>query len=306
MNLLKKAAERLCHSEDDESLAFVKQTRSAFHSLLAVLKALFRNDPETAEPLLFHWFRQKIEDADLGDTPDADTERDALEEYCLRISSEKGLVDVSRILHAMTPLIVPMAMILSQPTSQSTQSQCKDIGLVKSLGPTRLCIIDFLIEVLHASKSAMACRDPESGPLYNEDGCLQGGRAGLESLAHSLSPQQVDDSTSQSDQASATQTQSTSSEIHRELVTSGVVPIIVSLYFDFPLHSIMQSAIVRIFEHILIGHKTLASITLAQHLIFDSRLLSRLCDAYSTPGDIPWVNLLHHCSTLISRAGLIE
>ncbi|CDZ96509.1 SAP family cell cycle dependent phosphatase-associated protein [Phaffia rhodozyma] len=183
---------------------------SSLTSTIAVFIELIRkNNTDYSEPHLFHVVRNALmarSSARATDktmsTDGADDENGTLDEHdddaeeareqqdledtMERINKEIGIVHLGNLLNVFTENIGGFQHLINQPRT-SNEAAPTTTGPSVPLTLERFRIIELYAELLHCSNMVILNRPAGSGPVYNENGHLLEGLAGLDKLSTALS-----------------------------------------------------------------------------------------------------------------------
>lgn len=124
---------------------------------------------------------------------DEDEEMEGMEEAMAEMTDKLGIVHLGPMLMVLCERLSEFQDLIHRPRSSEAQISTT-LGPIRALSFERYRITELYAELLHCSNMALLNRAPGDGPQYSSDGILQGGIQGLQILARTLQPGELDDS----------------------------------------------------------------------------------------------------------------
>ncbi|KAK0463504.1 SIT4 phosphatase-associated protein-domain-containing protein [Desarmillaria tabescens] len=177
-------------SEDDQDdkthpplPTFESATSSVIQSIGVVIELIRKNNSDYFEPYLFHTLRNRLMQIQhqYSSQPEHVT-REALERAMGEMVDRMGVVHLGPVLEIMNDNLHKFLEYLKSPRS-STGLVGTTVGMVLPLTFERFRICEMIAELLHCSNMSLLNRPPEQNKIYDSQGRLTGGLAGLEELA---------------------------------------------------------------------------------------------------------------------------
>ncbi|KAK0211682.1 SIT4 phosphatase-associated protein-domain-containing protein [Armillaria fumosa] len=177
-------------SEDDQDdktqpplPTFESATSSVIQSIGVVIELIRKNNSDYFEPYLFHTLRNRLMQIQhqYSSQPENVT-REALERAMGEMVDRMGVVHLGPVLEIMNDSLHTFLDYLKSPRS-STGPVGTTVGMVVPLTFERFRICEMIAELLHCSNMSLLNRPPEQNKIYDAQGRLTGGLAGLEELA---------------------------------------------------------------------------------------------------------------------------
>ncbi|KAG7448348.1 SAPS-domain-containing protein [Guyanagaster necrorhizus] len=177
-------------SEDDQDdkthpllPTFESATSSVIQSIGVVIELIRKNNSDYFEPYLFHTLRNRLMQIQhqYSSQPENVT-REALEHAMGEMVDRMGVVHLGPVLEIMNDNLHTFLDYLKSPRS-STGPVGTTVGMVVPLTFERFRICEMIAELLHCSNMSLLNRPPEQNKIYDSQGRLIGGLAGLEELA---------------------------------------------------------------------------------------------------------------------------
>ncbi|KAG6888371.1 hypothetical protein C0992_008673 [Termitomyces sp. T32_za158] len=185
--------------DDPTSLSlpnFDSQTSSVVNSISMIIELIRKNNSDFFEPYLFHTMRNRLIQVQQQLQED---DRGALERAMKEMADRMGVVHLGPVLEVMISVLDRLQHYLLHPRSLFGPV-ATTVGSIEPLTLERWRMSELFAELLHCSNMSLLNRSVELARLYDSQGRLNGGLAGLEDLAQVLSTnnvveQQSDDST---------------------------------------------------------------------------------------------------------------
>ncbi|KAG6885879.1 hypothetical protein C0993_008398 [Termitomyces sp. T159_Od127] len=177
-------------TQDSVSLSlpnFDSQTSSVVNSISMVIELIRKNNSDFFEPYLFHTMRNRLIQVQQQSHED---DRDTLERAMKEMADRMGVVHLGPVLEVMIPVIDRLQHYLLHPRSL-VGPVATTVGSIKPLTLERWRMSELFAELLHCSNMSLLNRSAELARLYDSQGRLNGGLAGLEELAQVLSTNNV-------------------------------------------------------------------------------------------------------------------
>ncbi|KAJ7073869.1 SIT4 phosphatase-associated protein-domain-containing protein [Mycena amicta] len=173
-------------ADDDDTLPNrTSCTSSVVHSIAIVIELIRKNNSNYFEPYLFHTLRNRLIQVQQqlhATALEDDGGRETLEKALREMVDRMGVVHLGPVLQIMSGRLDVLQRYLRSPRSLDGPIQTT-VGAITPLTFERYRICELIAELLHCSNMALLNRPPELSKLYDSDGRLQGGLAGLEDLA---------------------------------------------------------------------------------------------------------------------------
>ncbi|KNZ81983.1 Extragenic suppressor of kinetochore protein 1 [Termitomyces sp. J132] len=166
---------------------FDSQTSSVVNSVSMVIELIRKNNSDFFEPYLFHTLRNRLIQVQQQLHED---DREALELAMKEMADRMGVVHLGPVLEVMIPILNRLQHYLLHPRSM-VGPVATTVGNIKPLTLERWRISELFAELLHCSNMSLLNRSAEMSHLYDSQGRLNGGLAGLEDLAQILSTSTV-------------------------------------------------------------------------------------------------------------------
>ena len=193
------------HENDDCSLSsptYDSSISSIVQSMGLLVELIRKNNSDYFEPYLFHTLRNRLIQVQQHSHLTGDDVREALEGVMKDMVDRMGVVHLGPMLQILAERLGEFQRYLRVPRSSvcwySFFSCCfccnlcpSQQGLINTtIGPMtpftleRYRIVELYAELLHCSNMSLLNRPANYSRMYDSEGRLQGGLAGLEELAH--------------------------------------------------------------------------------------------------------------------------
>ncbi|KAL1742167.1 SIT4 phosphatase-associated protein-domain-containing protein [Schizophyllum fasciatum] len=167
-------------------------TSSVVSSIAVVVEVIRKNNSDYFEPYLFHILRNRLMQVQQHlDLPDGNY-RQALEPPMQSMVDKFGVVHFGPLLEVMIKHMEKLQDFMKNPRSL-TGPVHTTVGTILPLTLERYRVIELFAELLHCSNMTLLNRNPSFADLYDADGRLQGGLAGMERLGQVIAPAQRPD-----------------------------------------------------------------------------------------------------------------
>ncbi|KAG8887332.1 hypothetical protein FRB98_000201 [Tulasnella sp. 332] len=171
-------------------------TASAISSLVNIIPVFIelirKNNADLHEPYLFHTLRNRLiqvqqqQQFNHHKTSEED-DREELERAMDEMVDHLGMVHLGCLLEIIGSRLPDFQQLLKKPRSSVTPL-ATTTGSVVPLTFERFRVCELYAEILHCSNMTLLNRLPDIGPIYDDQGRLQGGLKALEDLARVCSP----------------------------------------------------------------------------------------------------------------------
>ncbi|GJJ12305.1 hypothetical protein Clacol_006546 [Clathrus columnatus] len=159
-------------------------TSSVINAISVIMELIRKNNSDYFEPYLFHNLRNRL--IQVQQHTSKDNDRDTLEQTMKELVDRMGIVHLGGMLDSFAERLDSFQELLANPRSM-TGPVLTTVGNIMPLTMERFRICELYAELLHCSNMALLNRPPGTGPLYDENGRLQGGLSALEELARVIS-----------------------------------------------------------------------------------------------------------------------
>lgn len=178
-------------------------TSSVINAISVIIELIRKNNSDYFEPYLFHNIRNRL--VRVQQHTSTGNDRDMLEEAMRDLVDRMGIVHLGGMLDRFSERLDTFQELLTNPRSivsfcfavimkcskvftfGQTGSVSTTVGSIIPLTIERFRICELYAELLHCSNMALLNRPPNVGPIYDENGRLQGGLSALEELARVIS-----------------------------------------------------------------------------------------------------------------------
>ncbi|KAL1761338.1 SIT4 phosphatase-associated protein-domain-containing protein [Schizophyllum commune] len=164
-------------------------TSSVVSSIAVIVEVIRKNNSDYFEPYLFHVLRNRLMQVQQQmDFSEGDF-RQALEPTMQTTVEKFGVVHFGPLLEVMIKHMEQLQGFMKQPRSL-TGPVHTTVGTIRPLTLERYRVIELFAELLHCSNMTLLNRPPSFADMYDADGRLQGGLAGMERLGQVIAPAQ--------------------------------------------------------------------------------------------------------------------
>ncbi|PPQ76470.1 hypothetical protein CVT26_012907, partial [Gymnopilus dilepis] len=161
---------------------FESYTSSVVQSISVVIELIRKNNSDYFEPYLFHALRNRLIQVQQQTHLTGEDLRTALEEALSEMVNRMGVVHLGPMLEILSSRLAEFQNYLKSPRS-SLGPISTTIGTMTPFTLERYRIVELYAELLHCSNMSLLNRSAAFAHVYDSDGRLQGGLAGLEELA---------------------------------------------------------------------------------------------------------------------------
>ncbi len=177
---------------------FESSTSSVIQSVGVIIELIRKNNSDYFEPYLFHTLRNRLMQVQqqLSSQPENVT-REALERTMAEMVERMGVVHLGPVLEIVNENLPTLVKYLKSPRSSvsplvvdqllysfmQTGPVASTVGTSLPLTFERFRICELIAELLHCSNMSLLNRPLDKNNIYDEQGRLTGGLAGLEELA---------------------------------------------------------------------------------------------------------------------------
>ncbi|KAF8912191.1 SIT4 phosphatase-associated protein-domain-containing protein [Gymnopilus junonius] len=174
------------HDSSDEgkllSPTFESYTSSVVQSISVVIELIRKNNSDYFEPYLFHALRNRLIQVQQQSHLTGEDLRTALEQALKEMVNRMGVVHLGPMLEILSSRLAEFQKYLKSPRSFLGPISTT-IGTMTPFTLERYRIVELYAELLHCSNMSLLNRSSAFSHVYDSDGRLQGGLAGLEELA---------------------------------------------------------------------------------------------------------------------------
>ncbi|KAF9010875.1 SAPS-domain-containing protein [Hymenopellis radicata] len=169
--------------DPDNEDSFESSTSSVIQSVGVIIELIRKNNSDYFEPYLFHTLRNRLMQVQqqLSSQPENVT-REALERTMAEMVEHMGVVHLGPVLEIVNENLPTLVKYLKSPRS-STGPVASTVGTSLPLTFERFRICELIAELLHCSNMSLLNRPLDKNNIYDSQGRLTGGLAGLEELA---------------------------------------------------------------------------------------------------------------------------
>lgn len=157
-------------------------TSSIVHSISVVVELIRKNNSDYFEPYLFHTLRNRLIQVQQQCHIQGEDTRGTLEQVMGEMVNRMGVVSLGPVLEIMCVRLPEFRRYLKEPRSLKGPISTT-VGTITPLTWERYRIIELFAELLHCSNMSLLNRPVAYNHLYDSEGRLQGGLAGLEELS---------------------------------------------------------------------------------------------------------------------------
>ncbi|KAF8969575.1 SIT4 phosphatase-associated protein-domain-containing protein [Flammula alnicola] len=173
------------HDEEDGKLSsptFESSTSSVVQSIAIIVELIRKNNSDYFEPYLFHTLRNRLIQVQQQSHLAGEDIRASLEQVMKEMVHRMGVVHLGPVLEVLSARIQEFQKYLKAPRSMQGQISTT-IGPMTPFTLERYRIVELYAELLHCSNMSLLNRSASFSHMYDSEGRLQGGLAGLEELA---------------------------------------------------------------------------------------------------------------------------
>ncbi|KIY70423.1 SAPS-domain-containing protein [Cylindrobasidium torrendii FP15055 ss-10] len=173
--------------EDDHTSAhlpsFDSSTSSVVQSAGVIIELIRKNNSDYFEPYLFHTLRNRLMQVQQqGAGQPESVVRESLEKTMKNMVDRMGVVHLGPVLDILNECLPTLLGYLKAPRS-SVGPVNTTVGTLVPLTFERFRICELVAELIHCSNMSLLNRLDEENQIYDAEGRLKGGLAGLEGLA---------------------------------------------------------------------------------------------------------------------------
>lgn len=168
-------------------------TSSLIHCLSVLIDLIRRNNSDFIEQEMLQFYRRQEQDrVDKANESDF-SEFDGEAESAGRLERPPSIVPLGPLLSVILSRLGTLQSLMRCPRSVAygADSLPTTVGPIGPLTLERYRICELYAELLHCSNMALLNRPPGTGPVYDEEGFLQGGKDSLAVLEEALSPAKI-------------------------------------------------------------------------------------------------------------------
>ncbi|KAH9484467.1 Extragenic suppressor of kinetochore protein 1 [Psilocybe cubensis] len=174
------------HDSQDEgtllSPTFESSTSSVVQSIAVIIELIRKNNSDYFEPYLFHALRNRLIHAQQQSHLAGEDLRASLEQVLQEMVHRMGVVHLGPMLEVLSSRLHEFQKYLKSPRSLQGPISTT-IGRMTPFTLERYRIVELYAELLHCSNMSLLNRSALFSRVYDSEGRLQGGLAGLEELA---------------------------------------------------------------------------------------------------------------------------
>ncbi|KAF9478498.1 SAPS-domain-containing protein [Pholiota conissans] len=177
--------EETISEEEDGRLSsptFESSTSSVVQSIAVIIELIRKNNSDYFEPYLFHTLRNRLIQVQQQSQLSGEDIRTALEQVMQEMVHRMGVVHLGPVLEVMSERLQDFQKYLKKPRSLQGDMSTT-IGKMTPFTLERYRIVELYAELLHCSNMSLLNRPASFSHMYDMEGRLQGGLAGLEELA---------------------------------------------------------------------------------------------------------------------------
>ncbi|TFK68279.1 SAPS-domain-containing protein [Pluteus cervinus] len=160
---------------------------SVIHSICIIIELMRKNNSDFFEPYLFHILRNRLIQVQQHLHGDTEDNRNTLEQAMKEMVDKMGVVHLGPLLEVMCEKLVALQDLLKTPRFVNGPIPTT-VGPILPLTFERYRLCELFAELLHCSNMALLNRGHQHDHLYDSEGRLQGGLAGLDELSQIISP----------------------------------------------------------------------------------------------------------------------
>ncbi|KAF9557124.1 SAPS-domain-containing protein [Agrocybe pediades] len=166
------------------SPTFESSISSVVQSIAVLIELIRKNNSDYLEPYLFHALRNRLIQVQQQQQTHmtGDELRASLEAYLGEMVERMGVVHLGPLLQILSSRLGEFQKYFKSPRSMHG-SISTTIGRMVPFTLERYRIVELYAELLHCSNMSLLNRSPAFAHVYDSEGRLQGGLAGLEELA---------------------------------------------------------------------------------------------------------------------------
>ncbi|KAF8197611.1 SIT4 phosphatase-associated protein-domain-containing protein [Pholiota molesta] len=171
--------------EEDGRLSsptFESSTSSVVQSIAVIIELIRKNNSDYFEPYLFHTLRNRLIQVQQQSHLAGEDIRAALEQVMQEMVHRMGVVHLGAVLEVMSARLQDFQKYLKAPRSLQGDVSTT-MGKMTPFTLERYRIVELYAELLHCSNMSLLNRPASFSHMYDAEGRLQGGLAGLEELA---------------------------------------------------------------------------------------------------------------------------
>ncbi|PPQ89434.1 hypothetical protein CVT25_012813, partial [Psilocybe cyanescens] len=174
------------HDSQDEgtllSPTFESSTSSVVQSIAVIIELIRKNNSDYFEPYLFHALRNRLIHAQQQSHLSGEDLRASLEQVLQDMVHRMGVVHLGPMLEVLSSRLHEFQKYLKSPRSLQGPISTT-VGRMTPFTLERYRIVELYAELLHCSNMSLLNRSALFSRVYDSEGRLQGGLAGLEELA---------------------------------------------------------------------------------------------------------------------------